>query len=746
MWFMRHVSILALVLAAREARAEIGARPTDPQGAQGYSYDAEPAAHFDTANVRVWYVTSGKHSVRPASSRVDGVPDDVARVGEVTESALQTYAAMGYRAPIADEDSSCGSNGGDGRLDVYLVHFAAADGTTVAECCKAVGSATQCASFILVEANFQGRYPTVDEGIRTVLPHEVFHTVQNAYDAELDRFWAEGTAQWAAKTLDPSLHDLERFLPSFFEEEGRSIDVPPGGVTAGYLYGAAIWPVFLTRRFDPAIVREILEEEAASGASALDAAREVLEHRRSSLDDAWPTFWTWNASTGARADATGYADAALYPLLPSHELADVVSGITSGSIAYVYHVAPTARVDVTLESNGTHRAYLLPLEGGKAVLAKATALPTATESEALVVLTSLTKSKADAPYTLRVTAATDEPTPSSSPSSAEPRAESSGGCSASRAVPRGGAEYAIAAALLLLVVRRGRLSKGGLLALAALLSSCDRTSSKVSSREDAQAKDRIVSVGSAVTETLFALGAGEDVVGVDTSSLFPAEATKLPQVGYQRTLAAEGILALRPTVVLASAEAGPPAVLEQLRSAGVRLEVIGAEPTDVGVNVRVRRIAEIVGRDPSKVIAELDADLTRAKVEREKATTHPKALVLYARGGSTLHVFGKNTTAETMVRLAGGENAVTTFDGTKPLTPEALAAAAPDVIVIPSRGLDSVGGVDALLKVPGVATTPAGKTKRIVPIDDLLLLGFGPRTGKAALELGAKLRGDAEAK
>lgn len=450
------LSVLALVFAAREARAEICARPTDPQGALGYSYDTETPAHFDTAKVRVWYVTTGKHSVRPASTRGDGVPDDVARVGEVTEDALHKYAAMGYRAPLTDEDPSCGSNGGDGRLDVYLVHFTAADGTTVAERCKTVGAATQCASFILAEANFQGRYPTVDEGIRTVLPHEAFHTVQNAYDAELDRFWAEGTAQWAVKTLDPSLRDLERFLPSFFKEEGRSIDVPPGGVTAGYLYGAAIWPVFLTRRFDQAIVREILEAEGASGTSALDAARDVLGRRQGSLDDAWPTFWTWNASTGARADVTGYPDAALYPLLATHELADVVSGVTSGSTAHAYHVAPTSRVDVTLESEGAHHAYLLPLEGGKAVLAKAAALPTTTEGEALVVLTSLTKSKADAPFTLKVAAAADAPPSSPSPSAEAGSGDSSGGCSISRGGTQSGTGYPIVAALLALACRRRR--------------------------------------------------------------------------------------------------------------------------------------------------------------------------------------------------------------------------------------------------------------------------------------------------
>ncbi len=272
--------------------------------------------------------------------------------------------------------------------------------------------------------------------------------------------------------------------------------------------------------------------------------------------------------------------------------------------------------------------------------------------------------------------------------------------------------------------------------LLATLAACSRASGH---ERDASASPRIVSVGSAVTESVYALGAGDEVVGVDTSSFYPDAATKLPQIGYQRTLAAEGILALRPTLVLASAEAGPPAVLDQLRSAGVRLEVVAADPTVDGAKARIRKVAEVLGRDPSKVLADLDADLDRANAFVGRATQRPKVLVLYARGANTLHVFGKGTSAETMVRLAGADNVVTSFEGTKPLTPEALALAAPDVIVVPSRGLDSVGGLDALLAIPGISTTPAGKSKRIVAEDDLLLLGFGPRTGKAALELGAKL-------
>ena len=250
---------------------------------------------------------------------------------------------------------------------------------------------------------------------------------------------------------------------------------------------------------------------------------------------------------------------------------------------------------------------------------------------------------------------------------------------------------------------------------------------------------RIVSVGGPVTEIVFALGAGPEVVGVDTSSVFPESAQKLPQVGYQRSLAGEGVLSLGPTLVIATSDAGPPAVLEQLRSAGVRVEIVSADATVEAGKTRIRAIGKLLGRDAEPLVASLERDLSRASALVEKAKERPKVLAVYARGASTLHVLGKGTAGESIVELAGGENVGNAFEGSKPMTAEAVVQAAPDFVLIPSRGLESVGGVDGLCKLPGIAATPAGRAKRFVALDDLLMLGFGPRTGHAVLELGRKL-------
>lgn len=252
---------------------------------------------------------------------------------------------------------------------------------------------------------------------------------------------------------------------------------------------------------------------------------------------------------------------------------------------------------------------------------------------------------------------------------------------------------------------------------------------------------RIVSIGGGVTEIVYALDFGGQVVGVDTSSVYPEAATKLPQVGYQRQLSAEGILSLKPTVVLATTDAGPPAALEQLRSAGVPVVSILADANVAGANARLRAVAQALAVPDrgEALVSRLGIDLSTAQSRIANVQSKPKVLFIYARGGGTLNVSGTATAADEMIRLAGAENAVTAYEGFKPFTAEAAVAAAADVLLLPARGLDSLGGPDGLLGLPGIAMTPAGRAGRIVSMDDLLLLGFGPRTGLALQELAQRL-------
>ena len=253
----------------------------------------------------------------------------------------------------------------------------------------------------------------------------------------------------------------------------------------------------------------------------------------------------------------------------------------------------------------------------------------------------------------------------------------------------------------------------------------------------AESPQRIVSLGGPVTEVIYALGAEDRLVGVDASSLYPQEAQELPSVGYFRQVPAEGILSLGPTLVLASEETGPPATLEQLRSAGVEVKVIPSAASAEGATAKIRTVAEALGL-PEKgeaLIEQMGEDLAEARALHGDVSTLPRVLFIYARGAGTMQVAGEGSSAEAMIELAGAENAITGFEGYKPMTAEAVAAAAPDVILVLDRGLESIGGVDGLIEQPGISLTPAGKNRRIAQMDDLLLLGFGPRLGEAVLEL-----------
>ncbi|MEL6310689.1 MAG: fasciclin domain-containing protein, partial [Chloroflexota bacterium] len=156
-----------------------------------------------------------------------------------------------------------------------------------------------------------------------------------------------------------------------------------------------------------------------------------------------------------------------------------------------------------------------------------------------------------------------------------------------------------------------------------------------------------------------------------------------------------------------------------------------------GVVTKIEVIAEALSLvdTGAELVATIENDFAEAQTLLDTVESVPRVMFIYARGAGALSVAGMNTSAGTMIELAGAENAITEFEGFQPLTAEAVVTAAPDVILLMTRGLESVGGVEGLLELPGIAQTPAGENARVVAMDDLYLLGFSTRIGTAVLDL-----------
>lgn len=250
---------------------------------------------------------------------------------------------------------------------------------------------------------------------------------------------------------------------------------------------------------------------------------------------------------------------------------------------------------------------------------------------------------------------------------------------------------------------------------------------------------RIVSANGTLSEILVGLGLGKQLVGVDVTSTYPASLDKIPKIGHNRSIAAEGILALNPDVIIYTNQSMlSPTVVKQLNSSGKKLVEFKHEYSKEGAIRLIREVGAYFNANAQaeKIVKALQADLTKIP-----APASPKKLLfIYARGTGTLMVSGTGTSLDKMFALAGHKNAVSGFTDFKPLTAESLIAANPDVLVLFSSGLESLEGMDGLLKVPGVANTNAGKNRRIVTMDGQFLTGFGPRLGKAAIELSQKVK------
>jgi iron complex transport system substrate-binding protein len=250
---------------------------------------------------------------------------------------------------------------------------------------------------------------------------------------------------------------------------------------------------------------------------------------------------------------------------------------------------------------------------------------------------------------------------------------------------------------------------------------------------------RIVPLNGDITEVVYALGLGSNVVGADISATYPPEASKLPSIGYQRTLSAEGIIALNPTVIIGNEGAGPPEVIEQIKQVGIPVVIIKSTTTLEGVGVKIRAVGKALGvPNRAEVLAkQTEKEIQDALTLAGKAKENPKVAFLYLRGASVQHIMGANSGADSLIVAAKGTDvgASAGIQGSKPITPESLVTASPDVLLVLTAGLQSVGGVEGLLQIPGVAQTPAGQNKRVINMDDQYLLGMGPRTGQALMEL-----------
>lgn len=256
---------------------------------------------------------------------------------------------------------------------------------------------------------------------------------------------------------------------------------------------------------------------------------------------------------------------------------------------------------------------------------------------------------------------------------------------------------------------------------------------------------RIIPLDGDLAEIVFALGLGDRVVATDISATFPAEADALPEIGYQRALSAEPIAAFEPTVVLATELAGPPETLDELERLGIEVVMIDTSSTVGEPAAKVRSVATALGvTDVGERLAlDIEAGIEAARERVAGLPTSPRLLALYLRGENVQLVLGEGSGIDWIIEFVGAVDVADELgvNDSAPLSSEAIVAAAPEVILVPSGGLESVGGVDGLLAIPGIAETPAGRDRRILAYEDQYLLGNGPRTPQLLDELITDLHG-----
>lgn len=264
---------------------------------------------------------------------------------------------------------------------------------------------------------------------------------------------------------------------------------------------------------------------------------------------------------------------------------------------------------------------------------------------------------------------------------------------------------------------------------------------------------RIIPVTGDLAEVVYALGFADQVVATDISATYPPAAADAPKVGYQRALDAETILAYEPTVVLTDDRAGPPEVFDAIEAAGVDVVTVEYHADLQAPAYKVRAVASTLGVPDAgeELVATFERELAdgaataAAGVER---SGRPLVLALYLRGDRVQYAFGRGSGIDVVIDAAGGLDVGTELgiDDYGELSTEAIIDVAPDYILVPTSGLASVGGIDGLLAVPGIAETPAGTDPehRVLEFETQFLYGLGPRTGQLVADLATAIHGTAD--
>ena len=328
---------------------------------------------------------------------------------------------------------------------------------------------------------------------------------------------------------------------------------------------------------------------------------------------------------------------------------------------------------------------------------------------------------------------------------------------------------------------RRRCALGGacVLALAGLLAAPNAAARVLDCGERPADAARVAVAGGSLVEILYALGEQDHIVAVDRTSNYPQAAKQLPQIGYVRNISAEGLLSLEPTFVLGEHDTGPPEVVEQLARLGVDMLLVPEQFSVAGIRAKIRCVAAAMGADAAgeALAASLLAGVVGLSEDApgegapehvaggniatrdmagnvagqaaghvagnvaEKAAPRPRGVVLLGLREGAPIAAGFNTSGQGLLSMAGAVNLMD-FEGWKPVSVEVMAAAEPEFIVIPNRGVQMAGGLQALLEHPALRLTPAARERRVIAMDGMAMLGFGPRTVRAAAELRARLRAD----